>query len=249
MGGAFGVLLRGLTEAGVVLLLFVPGIRVVQHSAEREHERSIKKRCCAAAEAVPALQARLKQVILRIRMRREPGPRQSPLQSLKGRLNKHEASLPEICPLTERRTLEVGSLKAHPVKAHRPCKRHPTKANTRRERRLTKVGILRECRVSEVRVLREFPIIARPRQLNKRRLAKRGVAVELSPTKICEVREGRPAKVRRARKARVEEHRGLLGGYTGKARGPAEKRIGEYRGAVEDRRGEVCFIVERGGGE
>ena len=30
------VLLRGLTDAGVVLLIFVPGARVVQHSPERE---------------------------------------------------------------------------------------------------------------------------------------------------------------------------------------------------------------------
>lgn len=182
-------------------------------------------------------------------MRREPGPLRPPLQLLKGRLKTHEASLPEIRPLTERRIREVGALKPHPVEAHLPRECPPVEANTRRECRLTKVGILREDRVTEVRVLREVLITARPQQLNKRRLAKRGVAVELSPTKLCEPCEGRPAKVRRARKARADEHSGLLGGYTGKARGPAEQRLGEHRGAVEDRCGEVRFIVERGGGE
>ena len=152
------VLLRRLTNAGVVMLLFVPGIRVVQHSAERENERSIKKRCCAAAEAVRALQACLEQVILRIRLRREPGRLQSLLQILKGRFNIHEASLPEICPLTERRTREVGSLKARPVEARRPRERHPTEADKRCERRLAKVGILREGDLIEVRSLREVHI-------------------------------------------------------------------------------------------
>ena len=119
----------------------------------------------------------------------------------------------------------------------------------RRERRLTKVGILREGRVTEVRVLREVHLIARPRKRNKRRPAERGVAVEPRPTKILVLCEGRPAKVRRARKAHVAEHCGLLGHYTGKARGPAEQRLREHRRTVEDRRGEVRFIVERGGGE
>ena len=196
-----------------------------------------------------ALQACLEQVILRIRLRREPGRLQSLLQILKGRFNIHEASLPEICPLTERRTREVGSLKARPVEARRPRERHPTEADMRRERRLTKVGILREGRVIEVRSLREIHLVARPRQRNKRRPAERGVAVEPRPTKILVLREGRPAKVRRARKAYVAEHCGLLGDYTGKARDPAEQRLGEHRRAVEDRRGEVRFIVERGGGE
>ena len=91
-------------------------------------------------------------------MRREPGPRQSPLQILKGRFNIHEASLPEICPLTERRTREVGSLKARPVEAHRPRERHHTEADMRCERRLAKVGILREGDLIEVRSLREVHI-------------------------------------------------------------------------------------------
>ena len=234
---------------GVLLLLFVPGIRVVQHSAERENERSVKKLRLAAAETVRALRAHLEQVILRIRLRREPGTLLLALRVPKRRLNVREASLPEICPLTERRTLEVGSLKARPVEAHRTRERRPTEADMRRERRLTKVGILREGRVTEVRSLREVHLIARPRKRNKRRPAERGVAVELRPTKILVLSEGRPAKVRRARKAYVAEHCGLLGDYTGKARGPAEKRLGEHRRAVEDRRGEVCLIVERGGGE
>lgn len=110
------ILLRRLTNAGVLLLLFVPGIRVVQHSTDRENERSIKKRRLAAAETVRALRARLEQVILRIRLCREPRPLQPPLQSLKGRLNIREASLPEIRLLTERRIREVGALKARPLK-------------------------------------------------------------------------------------------------------------------------------------
>ena len=65
------MLFCGLTQARVLLLLFVPGIRVVQHRANRENERSIKKLCLAAAETVRALRARLKQVILRIRLRRD----------------------------------------------------------------------------------------------------------------------------------------------------------------------------------
>ena len=150
---------------------------------------------------------------------------------------------------TERRTREVGTRKARPVEAHRPSERHPTEADIRRECRLAKVGILREGGLIEVRVLREVHLIACPRKRNKRRPAERGVAVEPRPTKILVLREGRPAKVRRARKAYVAEHCGLLGGYTGKARGPAEQRLGEHRRAVEDRRGEVRFIVERGGGE
>lgn len=243
------ILLRRLTNAGVLLLLFVPGIRVVQHSTDRENERSIKKRRLAAAETVRALRARLEQVILRIRLCREPCPPQTPLQSLKGRLNVREASLPEICPLTERRIREVGALKARPVEAHRPRERRLVEADMRRERRLTKVGILREGRVTEVRSLREVHLIARPRKCNKRRPAERGVAVEPRPTKILVLREGRPAKVRRARKAYVAEHCGLLGDYTGKARDPAEQRLGEHRRTVEDRRGEVHLIVERGGGE
>ena len=143
-GGAFGILLRRLTDAGVLLLLFIPGIRVVQHRAERENERSVKKLCRAAAEAVRALRARLEQVILRICLRREPCPPLLSLRATKGRLNVREASLPEIRLLTERRIREVGSLKARPVEVHRPRERHLTEADTRRERRLTKVGILRE---------------------------------------------------------------------------------------------------------
>ena len=198
---------------------------------------------------MPALQARLKQVILRIRLCREPCPLRLSLRTSKGRLNVREASLPEIRLLTEHRIREVGALKARPVEAHLPRERRLVEADMRRERRLTKVGILREGRVTEVRVLREVHLIARPRKRNKRRPAERGVAVEPRPTKILVLREGRPAKVRRARKAHVAEHCGLLGGYTCKARGPAEQRLGEHRRTVEDRRGEVCFIVERGGGE
>lgn len=67
------MLFCGLTQTRVLLLLFVPGIRVIQHSADRENERSIKKLRRAAAETVRALRARLEQVILRIRLRREPG--------------------------------------------------------------------------------------------------------------------------------------------------------------------------------
>ena len=63
------ILLRGLTQAHVFFPMFIPGRRIKEHRTDRENERSIKKRCCAAAEAVPALQARLKQVILRIRLR------------------------------------------------------------------------------------------------------------------------------------------------------------------------------------
>ena len=243
------MLFCGLTDTGVLLLLFVPGIRVVQHGTDRENERSIKKLCLAAAETVRALGTRLEQVILRIRLRREPCPTRPPLQSLEGRPSVREASLPKICPLAEHRIREVGSLKARPVEAHRPCKRHPTKANTRCECRLTKVGILRECRVTEVRVLREVHLIARPRKRNKRRPTEIRRLSEARLTKIRELREGRLAKVRRARKAYVAEYCGLLGGYTGKARDPAEQRLGEHRRAVEDRRGEVRFIVERGGGE
>ena len=109
------ILLRGLTDAGVVLLLFVPGVWVVQHRPERENERSIKKVRRAATETVRAPRMRIEQVILRIRLRREPYPLQPPLQSLKGRLNIHEASLPEIRAMTERRIREVGALKARPV--------------------------------------------------------------------------------------------------------------------------------------
>lgn len=54
------MLLRGLTDAGVVLFLFIPRIWVVQYRAERENERSVKKLRRAAAETVRALQARLK---------------------------------------------------------------------------------------------------------------------------------------------------------------------------------------------
>lgn len=223
------MLLCGLTDAGVVLFLFVPGIRVVQHYTERENERSIKKLRLAAGETVGALGARLEQVILRIRLRREPCPLQPPLQNLKGRLNIHEASLPEIRLLTERRIREVGALKARPVEVHRPRERRLVEADMRRERRLTKVGALREGRVTEVRVLREVHLIARPRKRNKRRPAERGVAVEPRPTKILVLREGRPAKVRRARKTYVAEHCGLLGDYTGKARDPAEQRLREHR--------------------
>ena len=233
----------------VLLLLFVPGIRVVQHRTNRENERSIKKLCLAVAEAVPALRARLEQVILRIRLCREPCPLQPPLQSLKGRLNIHEASLPEIRAMTECHILEVGALKARPVEAHLPRERRLVEADMRRERRLTKVGILREGRVTEVRSLREVHLIARPRKRNKRRPAERGVDLEPRPTKILVLREGRPAKVRRARKAHAAEHCGLLGDYTGKARDPAEQRLGEHRRTVEDRCSKVRFIVERGGGE
>ena len=114
------VLLRRLTDARVLLLLFVPGVRVVQHRTERENERSIIKFRRAAIETVRALRPCLEQVILRIRLCREPCPLQPPLQSLKGRLNIHEASLPEVRLLTERRIREVGALKARPVEAHRP---------------------------------------------------------------------------------------------------------------------------------
>ena len=69
MVGESYVLLCGLTNAGVLLLLFIPGIRVVQHRTDRENERSVKKLRCAAAETVRALRARLEQVILRIRLR------------------------------------------------------------------------------------------------------------------------------------------------------------------------------------
>lgn len=243
------ILLRGLTQAHVFFPMFIPGRRIKEHRTDRENERSIKKLRCATAETVRALRARLEQVILRIRLCREPCPLQPPIQSLKGRLNVREASLPEIRLLTERRIREVGALKARPVEAHLPRERRLVEADMRRERRLTKVGILREGRVTEVRSLREVHLIARPRKRNKRRPAERGVAVEPRPTKILVLREGRSAKVRRARKAYVAEHCGLLGDYTGKARGPAEQRLGEHRRAVEDRRGEVCFIVERGGGE
>lgn len=181
------MLFCGLTDAGVLLLPFIPGVWVVQHSADRENERSIKKLCRAAAETVGALRACLEQVILRIRLRREPRPPRPPLQSLEGRPSVREASLPEICPLAERRTLEVGSLKAH-----LPRERRLVEADMRRERRLTKVGILREGRVIEVRSLREVHLIARPRKRNKRRPAERGVAVEPRPTKILVLREGRP---------------------------------------------------------
>ena len=234
---------------GVLLLLFVPGIRVVQYRTDRENERSIKKLRLATAETVRALRAHLEQVILRIRLRREPGTLLLTLRVPKRRLSVRESSLPKISLLTELRIRKVGSRKARPVEAHRPRERRPTEADKCRERRLTKVGALRECRVSEVRVLREVHVIARPYNRKKTRPAERGVAVEPCPTKILVLREGRPAKVRRAHKAYVAEHCGLLGGYTGKARDPAEQRLGEHRRTVEDRRGEVCFIVERGGGE
>ena len=228
------ILLRRLTDAGVLLLLLVPGTWVEEYGTERQNERSIKKFRCAAAETVCALRAHFEQVILRIRLCREPCPLRLSLRTSKGRLNVREASLPEIRALTERRIREVGTLKARPVEAHRPRERHHTEADIRRERRFAKVGILREGRVTEVRVLREVHLIACPRKRNKRRPAEHGVAVEPRPTKILVLREGRPAKVRRARKAYVAEHCGLLGDYTGKARDPAELRLGEHRRAVED---------------
>lgn len=39
MWRALRILQRRLTDTGVVLFLFVPGVRVVQHRAERENER------------------------------------------------------------------------------------------------------------------------------------------------------------------------------------------------------------------
>ena len=161
------ILLRGLTQTGIVLLLFVPGVRVVQYRPERENVRSIKKLRLAAAETVRALRVRLEQVILRICLRREPCPPRLSLRAPKGRLNVREASLPEISLLTERRIREVGALKARPVEAHRPCERRLVEADMRRERRLTKVGILREGRVTEVRLLWEVHLIAGSRKGNK----------------------------------------------------------------------------------
>ena len=48
------MLLRGLTESGVVPFLFVPGIRVEEYGSVRENERSVKKLRLAAAETVRA---------------------------------------------------------------------------------------------------------------------------------------------------------------------------------------------------
>lgn len=60
---AFGILLRRFTEAGVVLFLFIPGIRVVQYGVERENECFVEKFSRAAGEAMSTLGISLKYVI------------------------------------------------------------------------------------------------------------------------------------------------------------------------------------------